>query len=331
MRERELQEPNSDFQEKQENLLHRDTQKKTSVPLQPSALKEEAGIGELLRIYNVVNSPRNREMLGMGANLQKTTDKIISPRNHPLGAKPETMTLTKIRSILEKNRGEGLPRAWDKVQTLPRDQRTTHGIALRIRGHSHSNSSGAGQFPTLIKKEEKANRALSVISKPQLYPAIKHKVPSKPVAPLKQRPIGTLASLISPRYRTLINERLSPRRPEEKKEMLTDLGLNDMVSCYVAKTRGGKAAGNIPKTNQDSYVAIRNFCSFQNCWFFGVFDGHGINGEHASDHVKRILPTNLELIDSRYTSQKKQAWTTAPAKAKKKKKKKKKKKLCVET
>lgn len=26
-------------------------------------------------------------------------------------------------------------------------------------------------------------------------------------------------------------------------------------------------------------------------------DGHGINGHHASDHVKKFLPSNIEFID----------------------------------
>jgi len=32
-------------------------------------------------------------------------------------------------------------------------------------------------------------------------------------------------------------------------------------------------------------------------WFFGVCDGHGLNGHFASDHVKKNLPSNIELLD----------------------------------
>ena len=42
---------------------------------------------------------------------------------------------------------------------------------------------------------------------------------------------------------------------------------------------------------------IKNFGQIRNNWFFGVCDGHGINGHYASDHVKKFLPSNIEFID----------------------------------
>lgn len=49
---------------------------------------------------------------------------------------------------------------------------------------------------------------------------------------------------------------------------------------------------------------IKDLESIQNLWMFGVFDGHGINGHLASNHVKQYLPStfachvaNVELID----------------------------------
>ena len=42
---------------------------------------------------------------------------------------------------------------------------------------------------------------------------------------------------------------------------------------------------------------VKNFGQIKNNWFFGVCDGHGINGHHASDHVKKSLPSNIEFID----------------------------------
>lgn len=47
---------------------------------------------------------------------------------------------------------------------------------------------------------------------------------------------------------------------------------------------------NPKKVNQDSYVTLKNFADIKNCWFFGVFDGHGVNGHFASNHVKQFLP-----------------------------------------
>jgi serine/threonine protein phosphatase PrpC len=65
------------------------------------------------------------------------------------------------------------------------------------------------------------------------------------------------------------------------------------VIRYTAKTRAGCNPDKQPKTNQDSYVCISNFGKVMNFYMFGVFDGHGINGHFASDHVKKYLPSNL--------------------------------------
>ncbi len=71
----------------------------------------------------------------------------------------------------------------------------------------------------------------------------------------------------------------------------------DVVSCYVVKTRPGSLPGVPQKVNQDNYVAIRNLANLTNVWFFGVFDGHGVNGHLASDHVKHFLPsTRIPLV-----------------------------------
>ena len=48
------------------------------------------------------------------------------------------------------------------------------------------------------------------------------------------------------------------------------------------------------KTNQDAYTIISNFCCSQPSWFFGVFDGHGVNGHNVSNYIKAILPQNIE-------------------------------------
>ncbi len=66
--------------------------------------------------------------------------------------------------------------------------------------------------------------------------------------------------------------------------------MSDPVFCYMAKSRAGKAPGGVEKTNQDAHAELRNFCGIRNLWFFGVFDGHGINGHLVSGHVKQHLP-----------------------------------------
>ena len=63
-----------------------------------------------------------------------------------------------------------------------------------------------------------------------------------------------------------------------------------MVACYVVKTRTGKIPTNPHKVNQDTYSTLRNFMNVKNFWFFGVFDGHGVNGHMVSDYLKKQLP-----------------------------------------
>eukprot|EP00347_Sterkiella_histriomuscorum_P005738 403355459 len=78
---------------------------------------------------------------------------------------------------------------------------------------------------------------------------------------------------------------------------LQDYGVQDPILKYAFKTRGGYIPNKPSKTNQDTYFVIKNFASIRNNWFFGVCDGHGINGHKASDHVKKFLPQNIEFID----------------------------------
>ncbi len=67
----------------------------------------------------------------------------------------------------------------------------------------------------------------------------------------------------------------------------------------MVKTRTGYLPNKPDKVNQDSYMALRNYGHVHNLWFFGVFDGHGINGHFASDYVKRTLPCTLSHWQSR--------------------------------
>lgn len=65
------------------------------------------------------------------------------------------------------------------------------------------------------------------------------------------------------------------------------------MKTYSVKSRAGMLSNKVQKTNQDSYVCIKNFACLKNTWFFGVFDGHGVNGHLASDYIKQFLPSIL--------------------------------------
>jgi serine/threonine protein phosphatase PrpC len=38
---------------------------------------------------------------------------------------------------------------------------------------------------------------------------------------------------------------------------------------------------------------VKNFAGVEGLYFFGVCDGHGVNGHHVSDFVKKNLPKIL--------------------------------------
>lgn len=50
---------------------------------------------------------------------------------------------------------------------------------------------------------------------------------------------------------------------------------------------------NMKKTNQDSHVVVKDLAGIKGLWFFGVMDGHGINGHLVSDFVQKYLPKVL--------------------------------------
>lgn len=61
------------------------------------------------------------------------------------------------------------------------------------------------------------------------------------------------------------------------------------------KTRTGFIP-QVRKTNQDSFLILKDFAAMNGIWMLGVMDGHGVNGHHASQFVKSQLPlilTNL--------------------------------------
>lgn len=57
--------------------------------------------------------------------------------------------------------------------------------------------------------------------------------------------------------------------------------------------------GNVTKTNQDVYIALPSFASSKDRYFFGVCDGHGINGHLVSGYIKQNLPSRKHKFSSR--------------------------------
>jgi serine/threonine protein phosphatase PrpC len=50
---------------------------------------------------------------------------------------------------------------------------------------------------------------------------------------------------------------------------------------------------NVKKTNQDSHLEVKDLGNLKGLWMFGVMDGHGVNGHHVSDFVRKHLPNVL--------------------------------------
>lgn len=55
-----------------------------------------------------------------------------------------------------------------------------------------------------------------------------------------------------------------------------------------------KETGFRKKQNQDSVTIIENFLDISSNYFFGVFDGHGMNGAKVSGLVKDLIPNNIK-------------------------------------
>ncbi|EAS01080.1 protein phosphatase 2C containing protein (macronuclear) [Tetrahymena thermophila SB210] len=70
----------------------------------------------------------------------------------------------------------------------------------------------------------------------------------------------------------------------------------NFISSYAVRSKPGALPGKPVKTNQDSYIITNNFCKQKSKYFFSVCDGHGINGHHASQYVKKVLGPNIEFF-----------------------------------
>ena len=53
---------------------------------------------------------------------------------------------------------------------------------------------------------------------------------------------------------------------------------------------------NMKKTNQDTHLVVKDLAGCKGLWMFGVMDGHGANGHHVSELVRKNLPNFLASI-----------------------------------
>lgn len=66
--------------------------------------------------------------------------------------------------------------------------------------------------------------------------------------------------------------------------------VNQVTKYSYATKKGISMKKNVPpksKDNQDSYISAARFNGLMHTHYFGVWDGHGINGKFVSNYVKK--------------------------------------------
>jgi hypothetical protein len=66
--------------------------------------------------------------------------------------------------------------------------------------------------------------------------------------------------------------------------------VHNVVTKFSFATKGGIAAHNPYKVNQDAYLTNPHMLNLRHCHFFSVCDGHGHNGQEVSGLLKHRLP-----------------------------------------
>lgn len=67
----------------------------------------------------------------------------------------------------------------------------------------------------------------------------------------------------------------------------------NVITKYAFATRVGFIPGNSTKVNQDTFILCPNIEGLEghnHRHYFGVCDGHGHSGHHASGFIKESLP-----------------------------------------
>lgn len=73
-----------------------------------------------------------------------------------------------------------------------------------------------------------------------------------------------------------------------------------VVDTFRLRTRMGVMYGKPKKFNQDATLALQDFASTKNQYYFAVFDGHGTLGHEVAGFVKRVLPLYIDNALPRY-------------------------------
>ena len=70
-------------------------------------------------------------------------------------------------------------------------------------------------------------------------------------------------------------------------------GKGTSIKSFSHLCRGGKEEGEIPKINQDTYIALPNINNIKDFSIFAVLDGHGPEGHKISKYASQLIIKNI--------------------------------------
>ena len=79
-----------------------------------------------------------------------------------------------------------------------------------------------------------------------------------------------------------------------KNNLAHSVKVDNHVTKFSFATKAGKSLRNPRKKNQDQYIVEPMFLGMKDVHFFGICDGHGINGKFVSTFIKTEMPRLFE-------------------------------------
>eukprot|EP00965_Chrysotila_dentata_P177474 5862088-Pleurochrysis_carterae.AAC.2 len=101
-------------------------------------------------------------------------------------------------------------------------------------------------------------------------------------------------------YQPLTQEEVNARIQCCDSTLYYDLGESNYKLRYAYLSQRGYYPEDLYKNNQDSFKIIPAFNGNKNTIFFGVFDGHGSDGDACSYFVRDNIEAHLKLTMSKY-------------------------------
>ena len=101
-------------------------------------------------------------------------------------------------------------------------------------------------------------------------------------------------------YSPLTQEDIKARIQSSDGELLFPLGKSGMTMRYAYLSQRGYYPEDLYKANQDAFKVVPNFNDDPNQILFGVFDGHGVDGDSCSYFVRDNIEATLKKFIAKY-------------------------------